>query len=101
MNSHDAKLTKILRWVEELGRHSFQPSDTLLLADEMDLDREDLIEAKTQLFTLLSTYTSGSVKASVRRFKVKNVFEAYRRIHFEGMRDTPKTAFEANPTFGR
>ena len=44
--------------------------DTVDLADSMGLDRHDLAEATRQIFTFLSSYTTGSVKASVRRISV-------------------------------
>ena len=93
-NAHDVTLTRLLMWVEDLGRMSFKPEDLLDLAEDMELDASDLIEAKTALHTLLMNYTTGKARNSVRKFKTKGVFEAYRRLHFAGVRLTPKVAFQ-------
>ena len=90
LNSHDTLLTRVLIFVEEVGRRAFTAEDQVEMAIEFDLDAEDMIDCKTMLFTLLCSFTSGSVKASVRRFRVKNVFEAYRKMYFDAMRLTPK-----------
>ena len=63
------------------------------MATDLDLDAAEFVEAKNTLYTLLSSYTTGSVKASIRRMKVKGIFEAYRKLHFDGMRVTPKSMF--------
>ena len=60
----------------------------------MDFSAEDLIEAKNTLYTLLTSYTGGAVKVSIRRGRPKGIFESYRSLHFEGLRLTPKTAFQ-------
>ena len=63
------------------------------LADDLDLSAADIVEAKSTLFTLLTTYTTGNVKKSFRRLKVKGVLESYRKMHFDGMKVTPKNMF--------
>ena len=93
LSAHDPQFTKVLLWVEELGRRAFRSEDLLDLSADLDLSAEDLIECKTSLYTMLTTYTSGSVKASVRRFRPKGVLEAYRELHFEGLKLTPKAVF--------
>ena len=60
----------------------------------LGVDREDLVDTKMQLFTFPSQYTSGAVRAGVKRRGVKGVLEAYRCIHFEGLRITPQASFE-------
>ena len=71
------------------------------MAQDMDLDANDLIDAKTGLYTFLCTYTAGSVKRSVRRFRQKGVSEAYRKMHFEGMKLTPKNLSMKRPNNGK
>ena len=67
-------MTKVLLFIEELGRRSFMPEDLLDLADELDLDANDLIQCKTSLYTLLMSFTTGNAKKSARRGKAKGVF---------------------------
>ena len=65
---------KVLLWIEELGRGCFKPEHFIEMAQDMDLDANDFIDAKIGLYTFLCTYTAGSVKRSVRRFRQKCVF---------------------------
>ena len=93
LNAHDPLYVQLLLWLEELGRRAFRPDDLVDLVEDMQLKAEDAIEAKNSLFTFLCSYTSGTAKRTVRRQRAKGVFESYRKLHFEGMRPTPKNAF--------
>ena len=76
LNSHDVAYTKLLLWIEDLGRRPFRGEDLLGLATEMRLDAEDNIEAKTTLYIMLCSCTTGSVERSIRRLKPKGIVEA-------------------------
>ena len=48
---------KVILWIEELGRGCFKPEHLIEMAQDMDLDANDLIDAKTGLYTFLCTHT--------------------------------------------
>ena len=94
LGAHVPLYVQVLLWIEDLGRRPFRPEDLIDLATDMRLGADDLIEAETSLYTILTSYAGGTVKSSVRRFRPKGVFEAYRKLHFEGLRLTLKNAFQ-------
>ena len=80
ISSHDDLLTKVLLWIEELGRRSFQPADLIDLSDDLELQTADVIEAKNMLYTMLCSFTTGPVKASVRRFRPQGCLRGVSKI---------------------
>ena len=57
MSAHDPLYVQVMLWIEDLGRRPFRPGDLLDLAEDLELDAADLVEAKTSLYTMLNTYT--------------------------------------------
>ena len=92
LNAHGPLYVKVLFLLEDLGRRPFRPEDLLVLASDFQLTAEDLIEAKTALYTLLCSYT-GAVNASIRLRRPKGILDAYRKLLVEGLKLTPKHAF--------
>ena len=71
MTAHDPLYVELMHWIEDLGRQTFRPEHLVELAGDLDLDAQDLIEAKHVLYTVFTTYTAGTVKASIRRGKAE------------------------------
>ena len=68
LNCHEPVLTQILFAVEQLGRRTFLVRDQNDLAEEFELDDDDLLEVKRQLCNFLCKFSTGAAKASILRF---------------------------------
>ena len=96
LGAHDVNYLHILLWLEDLGRWIMKSEDLEHLSEDLQLDAEDIVEAKTVLYTLLAKYTSGPIKRNIRLAKAKGIFEQYRKLYFAGMQITPKKLFLEN-----
>ena len=50
LNTFDPGYLEIILYVEKLGRHPFRPEHQTQLAQDLEISREDMIQAKSTLY---------------------------------------------------
>ena len=68
--NHQPLLVRVLLAVEEFGKTPFKPQDVRELAEDFNLNTEEVIELKGVLYSQIVKYTGGPVRSSARRLEV-------------------------------